>query len=203
MARLLVKSEGFGNQVIDLKLGVNRVGRSSENDFQIEHPTISSCHCEVEIVGECLVVRDCDSTNGTFVAGDAIKEVALSAGELFSIGDVELFVESTEQKVAVPELEKPRLPAPPIVLTDGGLLCPRHPRAHVTHQCTNCREVMCDDCVTRLRRRGGKVLKLCPLCSRKVELLGAGKKKKKSLIGFLHKTIKMPFLHTSKAEADE
>jgi pSer/pThr/pTyr-binding forkhead associated (FHA) protein len=200
MARLVVKSEGFSNQVIDLKLGVNRVGRNSANDFQIEHPTISSQHCELEIAGDELIVRDCNSTNGTFVSGDAVKEARLSAGQSFCLGDVELFVESTEQNVAVPELQKPRVAAPPIVSTDGSLICPRHPHTQVTHQCTHCREVMCDACVTNMRRRGGKLLKLCPLCSRKVELLGDGKKKKKSLIGFLHRTIKMPFLHSSKAD---
>ena len=47
MARLLIRSDGFHNQVIELKLGVNRVGRSPANDFQIEHPTISARHCEI------------------------------------------------------------------------------------------------------------------------------------------------------------
>ena len=95
MARLLVKSEGFNNQVIDLKLGVNRVGRSPDNDFQIEHPTVSSIHCELTIVNDELVVHDCDSTNGTFVAGDPVKVARLSAGQSFCMGDIELLVEST------------------------------------------------------------------------------------------------------------
>ena len=56
---------------------------------------------------------------------------------------------------------------------------------------------MCDKCVHYMRRRGGKVLKLCPICSHKVELIGGEKKKKKSLLGMLHKTVKLPFLHTS------
>src|SRR5438270_9050571 len=126
MARLLIKSEGFGNQVIDLKLGVNRVGRSSKNEFQIEHPTISSTHCELEIVGNELVVHDCDSTNGTFVDGEPIKEAKLSAGQSFCMGEVEFFVESTEMIVEVPRIEVVPHAAPPIVLTDGNLICPRH-----------------------------------------------------------------------------
>ena len=47
MARLLITSKGFSNQVIELNLGVNRFGRSPENDFQIEHPTVSARHCDV------------------------------------------------------------------------------------------------------------------------------------------------------------
>jgi hypothetical protein len=197
MARLLVKSDGFNNQIIDLKLGVNRVGRSSENDFQIEHPTVSSTHCELTIVGDELVVRDCDSTNGTFVAGDPIKEARLSAGQSFCVGDIELLVESTDVRVEIPPIEVYHKP-PPVVRKDGGVLCQRHEDAPVTHQCLKCSELMCEDCVTKLRRRGGKALMLCPFCSGRVEAIGGGKKKKKSILGFLQQTVRLPFAHTSK-----
>lgn len=42
MARLLIMSDGFGKQVIELHLGVNRFGPGKDNDFQIEHATISA-----------------------------------------------------------------------------------------------------------------------------------------------------------------
>lgn len=199
MARLLIKSEEFGNQIMELKLGVNRVGRSAGNDFQIEHPTISATHCELLVADGELIVRDCSSTNGTFFDGERIKEVRLGAGQTFALGDVEILVESTDMKVAIPQFDMPR-PAPPIVLSDGSLICPRHPKAKVTHQCVHCREVMCDACVHRLRRRGGKLLKLCPTCSHECELIGGSKKKRKSLLNFLHRTVKLPFLVGTKDE---
>jgi hypothetical protein len=193
MARLVIKSEGFGEQVMELKLGINRLGRSPKSDFQIEHATISATHCEVWLAEGSLIVRDCDSTNGTFVGGEMIKEASLSAGQTFSAGDVEILVETTDVTVAIPKFDVPR-PAPPVVLTDGSLLCPRHPKSRVTHQCSHCREVMCDKCVRRMRRRGGKLLKLCPSCGQNVEPLGGEKPKKKSLLGLLQKTVKLPFL---------
>jgi hypothetical protein len=197
MARLVVKTQNSGGQVIELKLGINRLGRSPDNDFQIEHPTISAVHCEVYLAGEELIVRDCASTNGTFVRGEPIQQAALSAGQSFSLGDVEILVETTDLNIAIPQFDIPR-PAPPVALTDGSLLCPRHPEAQVTHQCQKCLEVMCDKCVHRLRRRGGKLLKLCPVCSGKVQPLGGEKKKKKSVFQFLTSTVKLPFLHSSK-----
>jgi len=198
MARLVVRSQnGGGDQVLELKLGLNRLGRSPENDFQIEHPTISAHHCEVVISDGKLLVHDCESTNGTRVAGEPVTEAALSTGESFYIGDVEIFVETTEVNVAIPKFEAVARPSPPVVRDDGSLQCPRHSQSRVTHQCEHCREVMCDKCVHYMRRRGGKVLKLCPICSHKVELIGGEKKKKKSLLGMLHKTVKLPFLHTS------
>jgi hypothetical protein len=197
MAKLLIKSEGFNNQVLHLKLGRNLIGRSPINDIQVEHPTVSAQHCELILDGNGVAAHDCDSTNGTFLDGEPITHATLSAGQILRLGDVEMLVETTEVKVAIPKFDVPR-PAPPVALADGGLMCNRHPRNRATHQCTHCLEVLCDACVHRLRRRGGKVLKLCPLCSHKCEPLGGEKKKKKSLLGFLQKTVKLPFVHTSK-----
>lgn len=203
MAKLLVKTEGFQNQVIELKLGVNRLGRSPENDFQLEHSTISAMHCQIELREGELLVRDCNSTNGTFVDGQPIEKATLSAGQTLCLGDVELYVESTEIKIAIPEFEVPyEAPAPPVVLSDGSLVCPRHPKARVTHQCTHCHEVMCDECVHQLRRRGGKLWKLCPRCSHHCEPIGGEKKKKKKnkIVQFLTSTVKLPFAHAAKEE---
>ena len=201
MARLVIKSEGFGSQIMELKLGVNRLGRAPKNDFQVEHETISALHCELVLDAGEIIVRDCGSTNGTFFRGEPITEARLSAGQSFRVGDVEILVETTEVTVAIPKFDVP-CPAPPIVLPDGSVICRRHPRAQATHQCTHCRELLCDTCVHRLRRRGGKVLKLCPLCSHQCERIGGEKRKKKSLFGFLQKTVKLPFVHDSKG-ADE
>jgi len=199
MARLVVKNEGR-EEVIELKLGVNRLGRSPDADLKVEHSTISGFHCELVLDHDELIVRDNESTNGTFVGGEPVHEARLLAGQSFSVGDVEIFVESTDVNIAIPKIEVPVLRAPPVVLKNGALLCTRHPAATVTHRCTHCSEVMCEDCVTRLRRRGGKYLELCSLCSHKVERIGA-KKKKKSILGFLAKTVKLPFAHSSR-EAD-
>lgn len=194
MAKLVVRTDGLDSQVIELKLGVNRLGRSPKNDFQIDHQTVSATHCEVLLADEGVTVRDCASTNGTFADGKRIREAKLSAGQTLRLGDVELFVETTEVTIAIPQFEVAR-PAPPVVLADGSVLCPRHPRAQATHQCSHCHELLCDACVKRLRRHGGKILKLCPLCSNPVLSLGPEKKRKKSLFGFLHKTVKLPWSH--------
>jgi hypothetical protein len=202
MARLLIKSEGFGDQVIELRLGVNRVGRSPANDFQIEHPTVSASHCEILLGGDGILVRDCASTNGTFIEGHPIREAKLSTGQTLRLGEVKLLVESTDVTVAIPKFEVPR-PAPPVVLSDGSLICPRHPEARVTHQCTHCLEVLCDECVHRLRRRGGRTLKLCPLCSHKCRPLAGEKRRKKFFFGLFRKTVKLPFFNSKTPEEDE
>jgi hypothetical protein len=202
MARLIIKTGGVETQVVELRIGINRMGRSPENDFQIEHPTISGRHCEVELKGEQVVVRDCGSTNGTFVAGKPIKEATLSVGQSFSMGDVQLLVDSIDMKVAIPEFEIPtEVSAPPPVVKlningQMGVGCARHPGNPVTYRCTHCGEVLCDACVHHLQRRGGRALALCPRCSHECEPFGQNKKPKKdNFFQILAKTVKLSFAH--------
>jgi hypothetical protein len=192
MARLSIKTAGL-EKLLELKLGANRIGRSSENDFQIVHSTISSTHCELILKDSDVILRDLGSTNGTFLNGEKVREARLAAGQTVRLGDVELLVETTDVSVAIPQFVNLDLPAPPVVSEDGKMLCPRHPRAVVTHQCSACHEVMCEGCVHRLRRKGGKkLLLLCPLCSGAVEMVGSGTvKKKKSLLDRLTETVKL------------
>ena len=201
MARLRITSAGFEERIIELRLGVNRFGRSAANDFQVEHPTISGNHCHIVLGAEGLLARDCDSTNGTFIQDQPIREAKLSTGQILRLGEVEFLVESAQVTVAIPTFDVAR-PAPPVMLGDGSLLCPRHPEALVTHQCSHCREVMCEACVRRLRRRGGKTLKLCPLCGHKCLPLAGEKRKRKFSFRLFKKTVKVPFLRSKTSTED-
>jgi pSer/pThr/pTyr-binding forkhead associated (FHA) protein len=194
MARLLVKTEGLNARLINLKLGANRVGRHPDNDFSIDHVTISSVHCELVLRDDGVILRDLESTNGTFVNNEPVREVHLSPGQIVRLGDVELLVETTDAIIEIPKFYNPELPAPPIVRKDGHLACPRHSHRPVTQQCTVCKEIMCEACVHRLRRKGGKkMLSLCPICSGTVEPIGGpAKAKKKSLFErIVGETVKM------------
>lgn len=204
MARLLIRTAGVENQLVELKLGVNRVGRSPDADFSVRHPTVSSLHCELLLTDGGVTIRDLESTNGTFVDGRPVREARLTAGQIVRLGDVELLVETTDVKVAIPKFIDTDLPAPPVVLTDGSIECPRHPQTLATHQCTRCKEVMCEACVHRLRRKGGKkVLLLCPVCSSPVETIGGPQKpKKKSLFARVGETVRLKFTRAIHVHSD-
>ena len=193
MARLLLKTDGAGVRLMELKLGANRVGRHPDNDFQIEHSTVSSVHCEIVLQESGVTLRDLESTNGTFVNGEKIREVKLVEGQTLRLGDVELFVETTDVTIAIPKFNNTELPAPPMVTKSGAMVCPRHAHRHVAYKCTKCLEVMCEACVHRLRRKGSKkLLSLCPICSGNVEPLGGVvAPKKKSLLERVGETVKL------------
>jgi len=196
MARLLIKTAGFENQPLELRPGVNRIGRDPGCDFPIDHPSVSVSHCEIILSADGLILHDCNSTNGTFVNGDQIKEARLLPGQTVMLGDLELFVESTEANVTIPEYERPR-PKPPVVLAGGDMVCPRHADAVAKFKCSHCHEIMCGACVHVLRRKGGNPLFLCPLCSHKCELIeGAAPKKKRTFVEFLQETVKLRFKNT-------
>jgi pSer/pThr/pTyr-binding forkhead associated (FHA) protein len=138
MARLLVKTEGLGLNTLELRLGVNRVGRDSQSDFPISHPTVSTHHAELILSADGVVLHDCQSTNGTFVNGQPVSEVWLEPGHQVRFGDVELLVESTEASITIPVIERNKPAPPPVVLADGAMICPRHPEYLATFKCTVC-----------------------------------------------------------------
>ena len=192
MARLLIKTAGLENQTLELRLGVNRVGRDPDCEFCIDHPTVSSLHCELSLSNDGVYIHDCKSTNGTFVNGEPIMEAWLDPGQTVHLGDVELFIESTDANIAIPRFERNR-PKPPPMLPDGAVACSRHPAEHATYRCTHCSEVMCNHCIHIMRIKGGQALFLCTLCSHKCEpLFVAPVKKKKGIRGLLD-TVKLKF----------
>lgn len=206
MARLLIKTRGLEQKVLELRLGINRVGRDPDCDFPIVHSTVSTNHCELVVSSDGVLLHDCDSTNGTFINGDPVTEAWLSPGQEVRLGDVELFVENTEVNVAIPQFERPRQQAlTPVVLPDGALSCPRHAQTPATYKCTNCYEVMCSACVHVMRRKGGVPLFLCAVCSHKCERIQVAQpKKKKGFLGHLVDTVKLRFKHTiSRTNADK
>ena len=202
MASLVRKNDAGSHEVLELNLGVNHFGRDPECHFTIKHSTVSTNHCDIVLTADGILLHDLDSTNGTFVDGERVKQAVLQPGQTVRLGDVELVVESTDVKISIPEIERPMPPAPPVVLPGGEMLCPRHTQSKVTHRCTFCFSVQCDGCVKRLRRKGGKTLKLCVLCSHPVEMILADKPKKKGILSFITERIKLPFGPGNKPPVD-
>jgi len=194
MARLVIKTEGFGNRILELHLGNNRVGRDDDCEFVIDHPTVSTLHCELHLTADGIYVHDCDSTNGTFVNEDPVMEAWLDPGQTLKLGDVELLVESTTATIAIPKIEQATAKTPPAVLADGSLPCPRHWGQRATFKCTSCQEIMCGDCVRMMRLTGGKPLFLCCKCHQKCERIARDPiKEKKGFFGLFQETVRLVF----------
>jgi DNA-binding NtrC family response regulator len=98
MGAIFVTSTGAGSACgLQLSAQPKLIGRSPHADLVLVHPSVSRRHCEIWLDPLGLVcIRDLGSTNGTWVDGKMIQEVALKCPVAFRVGDVELRVASEE-----------------------------------------------------------------------------------------------------------
>ncbi len=94
MLKLVVLSPGMTGRTHELKLDKTSVGRLEDNTFQITEPSVSSHHCEVLLRGNEVVVRDLNSTNGTYISGEKVTERTFKPGQILRLGQVEMRLET-------------------------------------------------------------------------------------------------------------
>src|ERR1700756_4926734 len=94
MAKLVLLSTGMTGRTHELKADKTTIGRVEDNTFQIAEPSVSSHHCEVLLKGSEVVVRDLNSTNGTFINGEKVSEGTLKPGQVLRLGQIEMRLET-------------------------------------------------------------------------------------------------------------
>lgn len=62
------------------------IGRMARSQVQIEQEAVSRKHCKIISAGGAYVVRDLDSTNGTYVNDQRVKEHILADGDILKVG---------------------------------------------------------------------------------------------------------------------
>jgi hypothetical protein len=77
----------------ELKVDRTTIGRSEDNAFPIADPSVSSHHCEVLLRGQDVVVRDLNSTNGTYINGVETKESVIKPAQILRLGQIEMRLE--------------------------------------------------------------------------------------------------------------
>ena len=105
MAKLVVLTEGHKGRTYELKVERTTVGRVDDNAFHIAEQSVSSHHAEILLRGNDVVIKDLNSTNGTFINGEKITEAVLKPGQILRFGSVELKLEA-EGGAAAPAPKK-------------------------------------------------------------------------------------------------
>jgi len=90
LGRLLVATDGRTVQEIALRIGRVIVGRTPDNDVQIDSRFISRHHCQVITTPHSCVVEDLNSTNGIYVKSNRVRRHYLNDGDVVQIGKHEL-----------------------------------------------------------------------------------------------------------------
>jgi predicted component of type VI protein secretion system len=90
MPRLVVNPGSPTAWEIQLKPGVNFIGRGFANDVKIPDGSVSGSHCQITVGDSGAVIKDLGSTNGTFVNRAPVREAPLASGQNVRLGGVEM-----------------------------------------------------------------------------------------------------------------
>ena len=90
LARLLVAHDG--QTVAERQLGLGRfiIGRTTDNDLQIDNKYVSRHHCQIISTPEGSVIEDLNSTNGIHVKQKRVRKHNLNDGDVVLVGKHEL-----------------------------------------------------------------------------------------------------------------
>lgn len=89
MPRVFVKGAALKRRVRLMKTR-NKVGRAETADVLLPNESVSELHAEIEFDGTTWILRDCGSTNGTFVDGTVLrgKSQAIGRNSLLGFGNL-------------------------------------------------------------------------------------------------------------------
>jgi pSer/pThr/pTyr-binding forkhead associated (FHA) protein len=132
MAKLVILNQGMTGRSFDLNVERTTVGRVEDNTLQIPDPSVSSHHAEILLRGTEILVRDLNSTNGTYLNGEKISEIVLQPGQVLRFGQVELKIDDGKPVGSPPPLPVSGTapapvppPAPAKKSVEGTMIIPR------------------------------------------------------------------------------
>ncbi len=90
VGRIIVAHEGKNTAERELRPGRLVIGRTSENDLQIDSKFISRHHCQIVTQLDSCVIEDLNSTNGIYVQSKRVRRHNLNDGDVVTVGQHEL-----------------------------------------------------------------------------------------------------------------
>jgi pSer/pThr/pTyr-binding forkhead associated (FHA) protein len=112
MSKLVILNQGMTGRTFELVVERTTVGRVEDNTFQIADSSVSSHHAEILLRGSDIVIKDLNSTNGSFINGEKISETVLKPGQTLRFGQVELKIDDGKPVSAPPPPAPVGAPAP-------------------------------------------------------------------------------------------
>ncbi len=90
VGRILLASEG--RTVIERELRPGRlvIGRTPDNDLQIDSKFISRHHCQIVTQADSCLIEDLNSTNGIYVKSKRVRRHNLNDGDVVQVGQHEI-----------------------------------------------------------------------------------------------------------------
>jgi len=98
-ARFVVNKGRDEGKEMELQAPLVTIGTLPDNGLVLTDPTVSRRHASVEETSTGYVLRDIDSTNGTFLDGVRVREGYLQAGSLIRLGQTEMVFSPLEERI--------------------------------------------------------------------------------------------------------
>jgi len=90
VGRVIVATEGRTLSELPLRVGRLIIGRTPDNDVQIDSRFVSRHHCQIITTAQGSVIEDLNSTNGIHVQGKRVRRHNLNDGDVVMLGKHEL-----------------------------------------------------------------------------------------------------------------
>jgi pSer/pThr/pTyr-binding forkhead associated (FHA) protein len=90
LARIIVAHGGEHVEERPLRIGRIIVGRTVDNDVQIDSKFISRHHCQITTTSDGSVLEDLNSTNGVYVKSKRVRRHHLNDGDVVVLGKHEI-----------------------------------------------------------------------------------------------------------------
>jgi len=86
LAKLIVVTDGRTVGELPLRMGRTVIGRTPDNDLQIDSRFVSRHHCQIVTQANACVAEDLNSTNGIVVKSQRVRRHNLNDGDVITIG---------------------------------------------------------------------------------------------------------------------
>ncbi|TAK90426.1 MAG: FHA domain-containing protein [Burkholderiaceae bacterium] len=90
MTKLILSKDGKILQQLLITKERVTIGRRPENDIVIDHKAVSGVHAAIITIVNDVFLEDLNSTNGTWVNGNAVKKHFLQNGDVIELGKYQL-----------------------------------------------------------------------------------------------------------------
>ncbi len=106
--KLVISKGAMAGKEFVIDKGLLRIGSKKENDVVIEDNTVSRFHAQIEEKKGQYIIKDLNSTNGTFVDDLRVSEAFLNEGSIIRLGNTGLRFIPVEEKIELTPSKKDR-----------------------------------------------------------------------------------------------
>jgi type II secretory pathway predicted ATPase ExeA len=108
LARIIIAHSGERVEERSLRLGRMIIGRTPDNDLQVDSKFISRHHCQIITTTEGSVLEDLNSTNGVYVKSKRVRKHHLNDGDVIVLGEHEItYLDERSVRGRVPQEADP------------------------------------------------------------------------------------------------